>query len=210
MRIETVGGKDEVKAQLNLMREVRTDEERKVHHDAQYITTFQLTHPPSFAFSQGVRKEALTKKYGDEGADKILRALGEGASEEARRQLQIDEVRIKGPLKPPNRHLTLTLTPSLCSLQSGENISSARQAQLDAIMARAAASDSVATSSSTPPSPLKSPHPDTTTSTITPATATRTSARLLESDDDDDELVVEDTSQVEEVRMDRGVRSTGN
>ena len=50
MRIETVGGKDEVKAQLNLMREVRTDEERKVHHDAQYITTFPLTQPLHLPF----------------------------------------------------------------------------------------------------------------------------------------------------------------
>lgn len=129
MRIESVGGKDEVKAQLNLMRE-------------------------------GIRKEGLAKKYGQEGAERILRALGEEAvsSEEARRQLQIDE--------------------------SGENISSARAAQLQSIL------------QDSQPSPLKSPHPDTQTSTITPASilpGNRTSSRLLEVEDEE-----KDTSQIEE------------
>jgi len=140
MRIETVGGKDEVRAQVNLMRE-------------------------------GVRKEALTKRYGEDGAERILRALGEEASEEARRQLQIDE--------------------------SGENISDARRAQLarlDAI------STTTATATNASSSPMKSPLPDTTTSTITPASTippSRTSVRLLE-DDNVEEALVQDTSQDEE------------
>eukprot|EP00520_Triparma_pacifica_P015450 CAMPEP_0118641086 /NCGR_PEP_ID=MMETSP0785-20121206/5093_1 /TAXON_ID=91992 /ORGANISM="Bolidomonas pacifica, Strain CCMP 1866" /LENGTH=352 /DNA_ID=CAMNT_0006532505 /DNA_START=91 /DNA_END=1146 /DNA_ORIENTATION=+ len=134
MRIESVGGKDEVKAQLNLMRE-------------------------------GIRKEGLAKKYGQEGAERILRALGEEAvsSEEARRQLQIDE--------------------------SGENISSARAAQLQSIL------------QGSQPSPLKSPHPDTQTSTITPASTlpgNRMNSRLLEVEDEEVETLIQDTSQVEE------------
>jgi len=120
---------------------------------------------------EGVRKEALTKRYGEDGAERILRALGEEASEEARRQLQIDE--------------------------SGENISDARRAQLarlDAI------STTTATATNASSSPMKSPLPDTTTSTITPASTippSRTSVRLLE-DDNVEEALVQDTSQDEE------------